>query len=105
MSPLGSHVPTVILPNEQYDAPDASYPDAHVGWQDAPCASDDVQFPTWPLRGAVDALHPFALISQVGLVGAVAGEVLWRVVVHSVQLRMANGCPKMSEWSGESVWR
>ena len=57
-SPLGTHVAAVKLPNTQCDALDNSYPDAHVGRHDEPCASDDVQFPTWPLLGAVDALHP-----------------------------------------------
>ena len=52
------HVAAVRIPVEQPLVPDTVYPTLHVGWHVDPDASVDVQFPTPPFVGAVDALQP-----------------------------------------------
>ena len=56
--PGGIHVAAVRIPAEQLLIPDTVYPLVlHVSWHCDPDASADVQFPTVPFRGAIDALQ------------------------------------------------
>ena len=58
---FASHVAAIKLPTLQLDAPDTLYPLLHVGWHVEPDAKEEVQSPTAPLLGAVDASHGFGL--------------------------------------------
>ena len=55
---LGSHVADdVKIPREHDVCPESLYPLLHVGVHVEPLASVDVQSPTLPLSGGVDALQ------------------------------------------------
>ena len=55
--PGGMHVAAVRIPSKHLLAPETLYPGLHVGWHCEPDASMDVQLPTAPFTGAVDALQ------------------------------------------------
>ena len=50
-----THVAAVSVPAVHELVPDTVYPSSHVGWHVDPNASELVQSPTPPFKGAVDA--------------------------------------------------